>query len=94
MISSAPRLAHIVDVRGARGRDHAGADMLGKLNGEAGNAARPALDQDRLAGLELQRVLDRAQAVSPVSASAAASMCDSPSGFLATMAALIAIFSA
>ena len=33
--------------------------MLGKLDGEAGDAARAALDQDRLAALELERVVDR-----------------------------------
>jgi len=36
--------AHIVTVRRARRGDHAGADMLGELDGEAGDAARPALD--------------------------------------------------
>ena len=51
--------AHIVAVRRARGRDHAGADMLGQLDGEAGDAARPALDQDGFSGLELQGFLDR-----------------------------------
>ena len=35
--------------------------MLCELNGEACDPARPAMDQDRLAGLELQRLLDRAQ---------------------------------
>ena len=37
-----------------------GADMPGELDGEARDAARAALDEDRLAGLQLQRVLDRA----------------------------------
>ena len=32
--------------------------MLGELNRKTGNAAGPTLDQDFLAGLELQRVLD------------------------------------
>src|SRR5215471_304259 len=57
--------AHIVAVRRARGGDHAGADMPGKLNGEAGDAARPALDEDQLPALELQRILDRAQGGEP-----------------------------
>jgi hypothetical protein len=35
--------------------------MLGELNGEARNAAGAALDQDGLAGFQLQRVLDRAE---------------------------------
>ena len=48
-------------VRGTRGRDHVGADMLGELNGETGNPACPALDENRLARLEFQRVFDRAQ---------------------------------
>ena len=33
--------------------------MLGELNGEAGDAAGAALNQDRLAALELQRVFHR-----------------------------------
>ncbi len=36
-----------------------GADMLRKLNGEARDAAGAALNEDRLAALELERVLDR-----------------------------------
>ena len=43
----------------------AGADMLGELNGEACDPARPALDQDGLAALELQRILNRAQGREP-----------------------------
>jgi hypothetical protein len=35
--------------------------MLGQLDGEARDATRAALDQDGLAGLQLQRVLDRAE---------------------------------
>src|SRR5262252_7081435 len=57
--------AHIVAVRRARGGDHMRADMLGELNGEAGDAARPALDEDGLPALELQRILDRAQGREP-----------------------------
>ena len=53
--------AHIIMIRRARGRDHAGADMLGELNGEARDSARPALNEDRLARLELLRVIDGAQ---------------------------------
>ena len=70
------------------------ADMLGELNREGGDAAGPALDQDGLAGPELQRVLDRDQRGQPASASAAASTWEMPSGFFATIAAFIAIFSA
>ena len=51
--------AHIVDVRCAAGGDDAGADIFGELNGETGNAAGAALDQDRLAALQFQRVFDR-----------------------------------
>ncbi len=42
-----------------RRRDDMGADMLGKLDGEAGDPACAALDQDRLPRLQLQRILDR-----------------------------------
>ena len=52
-------LAQVGEVGRAGGRDDAGAEMLGELDGEARNAAGAALDQDRLAGLQLQRVLDR-----------------------------------
>ena len=45
--------ADIIVVGRAGGRDHMGAYMLGELEGEAGDAARPTLDQDHLAGLEL-----------------------------------------
>ena len=41
------------------GGDDAGADVLGELHGEVRNAAGAALDQDGLAGLELDGVLDR-----------------------------------
>src|SRR5664280_1503308 len=51
-------LADIVTVRRARRRDHTGADMFCKLNGEAGDPARTALNQDRLAMLQFQRFLD------------------------------------
>src|SRR5262245_19811760 len=44
-----------------RGRDHASTDMLGKLDGKARDTPRPALDQDGLAALQLQRILDRTQ---------------------------------
>src|SRR5262245_32501142 len=56
-----PERPHIGMVCRTRGRDHAGADMLGKLDGKAGDTPRPALDQDGLAALELQRILDRTQ---------------------------------
>src|ERR1039458_6088147 len=51
-------VADIVTVRRARRRDHTGADMLCKLNSEAGDPARSALNQNRLAGLQFQRFLD------------------------------------
>src|SRR5262249_24543895 len=51
----------IIAVCRARGRDHARADMLGKLNGEAGNPARSTLNENRLAALKLQRVFDGAE---------------------------------
>ena len=35
--------------------------MLGQLDGEARHPAGAALDQDRFAGLQLQRVLDRTE---------------------------------
>jgi hypothetical protein len=41
--------------------DDAGAEMFGQLNGEARDTAGAALDQDGLAGFQLQRVLDRAE---------------------------------
>src|SRR5947199_10171975 len=42
----------------ARGRNDACAKMPGERNGEAAYAASAALDQDRLAALELQRLLE------------------------------------
>ncbi len=48
-------------VRRARRRDHASSDCLAKLDGKTGDAARPTLDQDRLATLEFQRILNRTQ---------------------------------
>ncbi len=39
--------------------------MLGELNSEAGDPARAALDQDRLARLEFQRVLDGTERSEP-----------------------------
>ena len=42
---------HICMVRRTRGRDHTSSDMLGKLDGKTGDAARSTLDQDRLAAL-------------------------------------------
>ena len=50
--------AYIFMVRRTCGRDHTGADMLGKLNGEACHSARPAVNEDCLAGLQFQRVFD------------------------------------
>jgi hypothetical protein len=35
--------------------------MLGKLDGKTGDAPRPALDQDCLAALEFQHILDCTQ---------------------------------
>src|SRR5262249_51897888 len=57
--------AHVIVVGCARSRDHVGADMLGELNGEAGDPARPALDQNRLARLEFQRVFEGTQGREP-----------------------------
>src|SRR5580704_11011269 len=51
--------AHIVDIRSAAGGDHASAEIFGELDGETGNTAGAALDQDGLAALKFQRVLDR-----------------------------------
>ena len=84
----------VVVVRGTRGREDARSQMFRQLDGESRNAAGTTLDQDRLAGFQLQRILDRQMAVRPASAMAAASTCDNAAGFFATMAALIAIFSA
>ncbi len=47
------KVAQIIVVRRAGRRDHTRPYMLGELDGEAGDAARPTLDQDHLAGLEL-----------------------------------------
>src|SRR5882672_5483060 len=77
-----------------RGRDHMGTDMFGKLNGEAGDPARSALDQDPLPGLQFQHILDGTHCGETGERQAAALTYDSPSGFLATMTALTAIFSA
>src|SRR5262249_39629140 len=54
-----PELAHVFVVGGTRRRDNARADVLRDLDREAGHAPGTALDQYGLAGLELQRVLDR-----------------------------------
>src|SRR5215831_11579966 len=43
--------AHVGVVDRARSCDHAGADMLGELNGKTGNPTGSALDQDRLPAL-------------------------------------------
>jgi hypothetical protein len=51
--------ADIIDVAGAGGADDAGAKVLGELDGKTSDAAGAALDQDRLAAGELQRVLQR-----------------------------------
>src|SRR5262249_166750 len=56
-----PERSHIRMICRTRGRDHAGADMLGKLDGKTGDAPRPALDQDCLVASEFQRILDCAQ---------------------------------
>ncbi len=45
-------------VRRAGSGDDARADVPGERDGEAGNAAGAALDEDRLAALQLQRLLD------------------------------------
>ena len=46
-------------VLGARRGDDAGAEMLGERDGEAGDAAGAALDEDGLAALQLQGLLER-----------------------------------
>src|SRR5882762_10717830 len=51
--------AHVVVVRRARGRDDARADVPSEREGEAPDAAGTALDEDRLARFQLERVLDR-----------------------------------
>src|SRR3954470_23781611 len=43
----------------ARRRNDACAEVPGERDGEAGDAARAALDEDRFAALELQRLLER-----------------------------------
>jgi hypothetical protein len=53
--------AHVVTVRCARRGDYASTNLLGELNGEAGDAARPTLDEDRFSAVQLQRLLDGAQ---------------------------------
>jgi hypothetical protein len=68
--------------------------MFGELDRKARDAAGAALNEDRLAALKLERCLDGNDAVRPVSAIAAAWTCESASGFLAMIAALIASFSA
>ncbi len=50
--------------------------MLGELDGEGRDAARPTLDEDRLAGLSCSEFSTAQIAVRPVSAIAAASTCD------------------
>ena len=58
-------VAQVGEIGGAAGGDDAGAEMLGKLDRKARDAARAALDQDRLAGFQFQRILDRAQRRQP-----------------------------
>ena len=58
-------LAHIVMVRRARGGNNAGAEVLCERDGEAAHPARAALDQDRLAALQFQRVLEGHQRGEP-----------------------------
>ena len=74
--------AHVIVVRRTRGRDHVGADMLGELNGEAGDPACPALDEDRLAGPSFNVSSMALSAVRPVSARAAALTCERRSRLL------------
>src|SRR6185312_6465052 len=52
-------LLHISKVRGARRGENLGADMLGELDRKPRDAAGAALDEDRLAGFEMRRVLER-----------------------------------
>ena len=53
-----PEATNIVAIAGAGGGDHPSADMLGELDRKAGDAAGAALDEDRLAALQLERGLD------------------------------------
>src|SRR5918993_1634021 len=50
--------AHVVEVPRAAGADHTRADVLGELDSKGGDTPCPALDQDGLAALQLQRVLN------------------------------------
>src|SRR4249920_1532062 len=52
-------LAHVGMVRGARGGDDTRPDVLRELDRKTPDAARTALDQDRLATRQLECVLDR-----------------------------------
>ena len=58
-------LAKIIMVRRACGRDHARTQIFCQLDGKARNTARAALDQDRLARLQLQCVFDGADRRQP-----------------------------
>jgi len=51
--------AHVAVVRRARGRDDARAEEPREREREAPDAARAAVDEDRLARFQLERVLDR-----------------------------------
>jgi hypothetical protein len=53
--------AHIVDIRRAGRGDHPRADMLGDLDGDAGDTAGAALNEDRFAALKFEGGLDRDQ---------------------------------
>src|SRR4029079_19561555 len=52
------QVADIVDIAGAGGAYHARADMFGKLDREACDAAGTALNEDGLAALQLESGLD------------------------------------
>ena len=94
MTSSAPSAAHVSMVRSARGGDDTRPDVLRELDRKARDAAGTALDQDRLAARELERVLDRDQGGQTGQRKRSAFRMRQRAGFLATIAALIAIFSA
>ncbi len=53
-----PEALHIIHIGGAGSRDDLGADVLGQFDGEPGDAARAALDQDGLAGFQFQGFLN------------------------------------
>jgi hypothetical protein len=86
--------AHVGVVGRARGGDHAGADMLCQLDRKNGNPAGCAWMRIVSPRLSFNVSSIALKAVRPVKATAVASTCGGLAGFFATMAALMAIFSA